>query len=308
MEIIQRLQPGEDPVHYLKVERFNDIANDCYLFIGHAYDDVYNERYFDKKRIFLSLEEPNYCTDADTAHAKLSSGYGSNTVGGIKTHSRPPEEILTLCPYTAKLFENRRHVFFPFNEDYIPQETEKIFDVIYSGSIPANTPFDGIINVMSRYNYRYIHYENRPYITNANPNYTDKLILYAQSKIAVTHGLASAWPQHVQRYRNFPKSGENEAFKCLNSNRLPQFKSRVMEAAFSKTLIVNYRDDWNVIEDWFTPNEDFIYFSSPEELDYIIKDVLANPNKYQPIIYSAYNKAINNYTTRHFVEKYIGLK
>ena len=306
MDLIERFKGDKDPVENLNLGKYNELTKDCYLFLGDAYNDVFDSRYYNKKRVFLSLEEPNFCTDADTAHAKLTNGFGSTTVGGRKVQDTPPDEVLTICPYTAKCFDNRTFVFFPFNDEFIPVNTEKIYDVIYTGSHPHNVNWGGVIDVMSRYNHRYVYFTNGTHVTDIGLSYREKMNLYGQSKIAVCHGLATAWEVNVPRYRAFPKSNENEAFKSLDKNLLPQFKSRVMEAAFSKCLILHYKDEWNVIENWFDVGEEFLFFSTPEELDTIIKDVLDNPNKYQPIIDKAYNKAINNYTTKHFIEKYLG--
>jgi len=305
MVLVERFKGDRDPVENLNLSRYTELGKDCYLFLGDAYNDVFRDNYFDKKRVFLSLEEPNFCTDADTAHAKLSNGFGSTTVNGRKVQDRPPEEILTICPYTAECFDNRTFVFFPFNDEFIPKSDEKIYDVIYTGSHPHNTGWGNVMDVMSKYNHRYVYFTQSTHVTNVGSSYQEKMDLYGQSKIAVCHGLATAWNENVSRYRAFPKSDENEAFKSLETNLLPQFKSRVMEAAFSKCLILHYKDEWNVIEKWFDEGTEFLFFSTSEELDEIIKDVLDNPDKYQPVIDSAYEKAINNYTTKHFVEKYL---
>lgn len=308
MIVIERIKGNTDPVENLNLKRFADIANDYYLFLGNAYDDVYQENYFDKKRIFLSLEEPNFCTDSDTAHAKLTNGYGSNTVGGVKTYSIPPDVVLTLCPYTAKSLPNRQLIFFPFNEEFIPENTNKEYDIIYTGSIPINCNWGKMLEIISKYNYKYIHYNQTQYVTDANVSYLDKINFYSKSKIALCHGLASAYNENVPRYRSFINAENNEAFKSLDKNLLPQFKSRVMEAAFSKAIILHYKDDWNVIENWFEPEKDFLYFSNENELQEIIIEILNNYDKYKIISENAYFKAMNNYTTKHFVEKYIGFK
>lgn len=305
MIIIGRFNGDKDPVENLNLDRFINEGRDCYLFMGNAYNDVFNPIYLDKERVFLSLEEPNFCTDADTAHAKLITGYGSTTVGGYKSQDTPPDKVLTLCPFMSKLFDNRTLIFFPFNEDFIPESFDKKYDVIYTGGHPNNTNWGDVIKTISKYNYRYVYHNHSDFVTDTNISYREKIKLYSESKITVTHNLATAWPQFINRYREFPRSNENEAFKNLESTRLPQFKSRVMEAAFTKSLIVNYYDEWNVIENWFEPNKDFIYFKDSDDLDLIIKDVLNNPEKYELIIESAFNKAINNYTTKHFVNKYL---
>jgi hypothetical protein len=309
MIVVENFNSNTDPIENLNLGRFSNVANDVYLFVGNTYDKVFEKRYMDKKRIFLSLEEPNFCTDKDTAHAKLTNGYGSTTVSGIKRQDTPPDKILSLCPYTTKSLPNNRElIFFPFNEEFIPKDTTKEFDVLYTGSKPINVNWDDNINVIKDFNYQYAHYDNTQYVTNSNVSYIDKINLYSKSKIAICHGLASAHNENVPRYINFINSENNEAFKHLDKNLLPQFKSRVMEAAFSKSLILCYKDYWNVIEYWFEPNKQFIYFDNSNDLRDKLNEILNNYAEYQHIIDSAYEKAINNYTTKHFIEKYIGLK
>jgi spore maturation protein CgeB len=70
-------------------------------------------------------------------------------------------------------------------------------------------------------------------------------------------------------------------------------------------LILCKKDNWNIIEKWFEPNKEFLYFENEIDLENLITEILKNYDKYQIIINNAYNKAINNYTTRHFVEKYL---
>jgi spore maturation protein CgeB len=86
---------------------------------------------------------------------------------------------------------------------------------------------------------------------------------------------------------------------------MPQIKSRVFEAAFNRSLILCFRDHWNVIEYFFEPDKEFIYFDNIHDLEDKIKYILQHYDFYQDIIDNAYNKAINNYTVDHFVEKYL---
>jgi len=82
----------------------------------------------------------------------------------------------------------------------------------------------------------------------------------------------------------------------------PQFKSRFNEAAMCRTLNLIQRDPWNVVERFYVPDVDFIYFDSNDELEDQIRDILNNWDDYQPMIESAYNKSLN-YTT----EKLFGI-
>ena len=95
---------------------------------------------------------------------------------------------------------------------------------------------------------------------------------------------------------------ENEAFAYLWDNgKAPQFKQRVHESAFSRSLILCKRDYWNIIEDYYEPGVDFIYFNHNSELEALIKDILNNYSDYETIIENAYNKSLN-YTSKNLYE------
>jgi hypothetical protein len=293
MKVLNFVRPENglihDPLYNLGFENYEEQAIDCYLFMADFYSSLSSEKYTDKPKIVLTLEEPNFCTGGeDGEHFRID---------------RYADKVLTLCPYMAKTFSNRRHVFFPFNEKLIPSDQEKIWDIIYTGSIPHRIPWNKYLEIMRTYNYREAHY-NRG--TNPRCTYKEKINLYAQSKIALTHCLCCTDQAHI--YRVYPKANEIEAFSHLDQGIMPQIKSRLFEAAFSKCLILCWKDPWRVIEKFFEPNKDFLYFINENDLKEKIDHVLNHYNEFTSIIESAYNKAINNYTTKHFVEKFIGLK
>jgi spore maturation protein CgeB len=82
----------------------------------------------------------------------------------------------------------------------------------------------------------------------------------------------------------------NQAFKDLESGYIPQFKPRVIESMVCKTLVLVKYDQWNVIENWFTPNEHFIYWYNLEDLFYKLYHIIHNYKSYQPIVDAAYEK------------------
>jgi hypothetical protein len=303
MIVIEKFHPdngyGEDPLLYLNLKRFENETNDFYLFLGDAYDEIFLEKYEDKPRYFLSLEEPNFCMQKDSWHEHLTVGF---------KNKKPPEKIFTLCPYTIESLKNinnnRFLTFFPFNENYI-FNNEKEYDIIYTGSNPPiNFWNDIFLEIKKRkLKYCYSYYSNSEHTTHHSISYKEKMTLYSKSKISICHGLFNAWGglKHLE----FINSDTNKAFSEIKKgiNIGPQVKSRTFESAFSKTLILLYKDNWNVTELFFTPNKDFLYFSSLEELFEIIDDFKANENNYNSIINSAYEKAINNYTTKHFINK-----
>jgi hypothetical protein len=59
-----------------------------------------------------------------------------------------------------------------------------------------------------------------------------------------------------------------------------------------------------VIENFFEPDKEFVYFEEGK-LQETIDKILANYNDYLPIIENAYQRAVREYTTKAFFEKYL---
>lgn len=185
---------------------------------------------------------------------------------------------------TGRHNKKRTSVFYPTNEEVTEKAregTEKKYDVIYTG-FAGGDHVKKILQSIINFNYRWVSFGNNPYATNRNISYIEKLKLICECKIDVCHGLVG--------------------------NGTPQTKSRYFEAAFCKSLNLMHKDQWNCIEEWFTPNEHFIYFETQDELCDLIKDASKNYDKYVPIVEAAYQKAMKEYTTEQFVKKYIGFK
>lgn len=188
------------------------------------------------------------------------------------------DKILTICPPSITNRKKREYVFFPFNEKYIPITTNKTFDVIYCGSA-TGAHVTEILQTISKFDYRFVSFGNQQYVTNVSLSYLDKLKMISESRITMVHSLTGIGT--------------------------PQIKTRPFEAAFSKSLILCKKDKWNIIEEWFQPEKEFIYYNDGIDLENIIKEVLKNYDSYLSMINAAYEKALDNYTTRHFVEKYL---
>lgn len=277
----------DDPVYNLGLENYEDVCADFYLMVGDVYAAINSGKYEDKPKVVLTLEEPNFCT----------VGHHVDTFNKVN-------KVLTICPYTATTIQNRKFVFFPFNQNLIPEEQKKIYDVIYTGSIQSTAVSD-MINAMMDYNYVFVNFNGDPRANHPKVSYKDKLNLYAKSKITICHNLL--WPNSSDfpRYRAFLNADKNQAFSHLDHGIMPQIKSRVFEAAFSKSLILCAKDPWNVIEYFFEPNKDFIYYDDMGDLKEKLAEITKNYSNYTHIINNAYNKAVNNYTTHHFIERYL---
>lgn len=277
----------DDPVYHLGFERYENTCSDFYLMLGNVYDAINSGKYDDKPKVVLTLEEPNFCT-----------------VGHHVETFNKCDKILTICPYTAETISNRKFVFFPFDEINIPPEQEKIYDVIYTGSIQSKF-VSNAIDCMLPYNYVFVNFNGDPRSNKPKVSYKEKLNLYSKTKVTICHNLL--WPNKsdISRYRQFSNADKNEAFAKLDECLMPQIKSRVFEAAFSRSVILCAKDYWNIIEKFFTPEKDFIYFESERDLKFKLEDIVKNYHKYEEMTKSAFNKAVSNYTTQKFVERFL---
>ena len=83
---------------------------------------------------------------------------------------------------------------------------------------------------------------------------------------------------------------------------MPQFKTRMHEAAFSRTLNLVMRDSWNIAEQYYEPETEFIYFDNAQDLERKINDIINNWSDYNDMIGRAYTKSLQ-YTTENFINK-----
>ena len=271
----------EDPLYYLNFEEYENIARDCYLFMADFASEIKTDKYNDKEKIVLTLEEPNGCIWAD--------------------FDNYCDKILTLCPYTSEGSLKRTTVFFPFHQKYIPKNFDKEFDVAYFGGFPRFFPWAHYIEeINKKYSLKWGNYHSG---TNTKCTYNEKIDIYSKSKISIVHGLCDI--QHGHQYEYLKVNSQNKAYSHINELVMPQVKSRMFEAAFCKSLILCQKDYWNPIELFFEPNKDFIYFENSEDMMDKIKIILDNYDQYQPIVESAFQKSINNYTVDNFVKKYL---
>ena len=226
-------------------------------------------------------------------------------------------QVYSICPYSSEWLNNKnlgreyREIFYPFNSKIIPNRFEKEYDVIYHGGLHGQEHID-CLETMIGYNYRYCSMTNHinqrtaaflPYATNTNLEFQDKINLVAKTKISICYNLVHINPEHIPAIKSYEKWQENEAFSEVEGwNVKPQFKTRMHEAAISRTINLVMKDNWNVAERYYKPNEDFLYFEDKKDLKNKIDDVLNNWKDYENMIENAYNKAMN-YTTEKFVEK-----
>lgn len=239
--------------------------------------------------------------------------------------------ILSICPYTAKWrnanVANPRHIyaFYPYSEKIIPMRAEKVYDVIYHGGIHGKEHISAL-RVMKEFNYRYcslsygINKMTQKSLSDATEidlPFQKKINLIAKSKISIAFNEIHVSLAHLNRIKDYKRQMPvaSQFFDDLNSigilknypwiGVLPQFKTRIHEAAISRAINLVKRDAWNVIEDYYEPEKEFLYFENERDLRSKILFILQNwdKSKINDILDSAYVKA-QRYTTRNFVSKY----
>lgn len=67
------------------------------------------------------------------------------------------------------------------------------------------------------------------------------------------------------------------------------------------SLMLVFDDGENVIEHYYEPGTEFLYWHNSTEFAAIVTDVVANPAKYEPIAWRAYAKTQQLYTTDGWV-------
>jgi hypothetical protein len=212
------------------------------------------------------------------------------------------DTVYSICPYTNKWLkechgdEKHKYIFHPFVGDYAPTNFDKKADVCYFGGIHSQDHAD-FLGVMKKFDYRLMTLQNTLYcdekdITHLAVPINDKMDLIAGTKASVCYNMLPLTQEHILYIKQYEQWEQNEAFSHLDLNIAPQYKCRVAEAAFCKSVILMKRDPWNIVEHYFTPGEDFIYWDTLEDLEEKIRDISENFENYQDMIESAYKKSL----------------
>lgn len=239
--------------------------------------------------------------------------------------------VLTICPFTAK-WRNANsfrakyiYAFYPYSKHLIPAARRKKYDVIYHGGIHGKEHVMAM-KVMREYNYRYISldYGINPltksylrYATDINLPFSEKIAKISETKISICFNLIHVSFRHYNNIMMYCSelSECNDFFNGLSPINifknypwigvLPQFKTRIHEAAISRCINLVYKDPWNIVEDYYQPDKEFIYFTNENDLREKISYILDNwdTTKIQNIVDAAYSKAMR-YTSENFMKIY----
>jgi len=278
------------PVH-LNLEEFSREDNKEVLFYG--YNSVQNDQlqrqysHYERK-VYLNLATPtDFLNDGD--------GKGRNALDQVEYF----DEIYTICPYTIEWHRTvhqdgrYRYIFHPYDGSYSPSSYDKEVDVCYFGGIHG--PYhEEMVRAMTNFNHRIMSMHHHPRVTHLNVPHRKKLDLIATSKISLCCNLLPMENKHIiPIFRDYPQWRENKAFVYAEKYLCPQYKCRAAEAAFCKSLLLVRKDPWNLIEHYFVPNEEFLYYENEKDLKKKIETVLNNYEDYKEMIEKAYLRSLN---------------
>jgi len=280
---------------YDEYSRFDDGSEEEVFFYGYnstKRNDLKDKYAGYKRKVYLTLEAP--CSFLNTSDAITSQSYF--------------DQVYTICPYTARWLTDITSTEYiaipqPYREEYFEKYNEmpeKTKDVIYHGGVHSPLLSEAI-NVMMDYDYVFVNLFKDPRTTHRKVRSERKWDLIASSKCSITANLLFPNKKHIANLKTYDGWWDNEAFNNLGSGLIPQAKARVIEAAACQTLNLVKRDEWNLIEFWFSKDE-FVYWDSFDELRHLIDDVSKNFDRYIPIIERAH-KRVKNYTTTEFIRK-----
>ena len=307
--------------HYWNFKKFSDDHSPNAIFFGWAYMDhlprhINTIRQYEKK-VYLNTEQP--CSFQSGNEKQISLSLDSD-----KNFSK----VFTLCPYTANwanLIEQDsrfKYIFTPFNKDFIVNERQnKQFDALYWGGMHGFDHKD-IIDSIKEHKYNFLTVgaqtwglwwgrervlppiqQYASYVTGVNINRTIMWELLRRTRVNVMANLLYTNEKINNNIKSLDQWEKNEAFSNLEQFIMPQIKSRPIETAVNRCLMVVKKDPWNIQEDFFEPDKEFIYYNDKKELQSILEDVKINWKNYEQIVENAFNKAITHYTTENFINK-----
>jgi hypothetical protein len=286
---------NEDPLRNWNLWKWDSMCSDFYLYYGlGSASSQWPEKLYPQhpdRNIYIHTEEPSCDPNMPCDHESRFN------------------KILTFCPYTTAwvndfFYPNKRiAVFQPTDKDLLPVNTNKIYDVIYTG-YSSNKEIKQFLSIISKFKHCHVSFGKNEYSTHVSVTYSDKLKLIASSKITIVHNILNIVDSQIAAVKKVPKYKMNEAFSHIEQNICPQLKTRTFEASLCKSLLLVRKDPWNLIEKYFKENEDFVYFE-PNNLEDTISNILNNYKDYEKIINNAYDKSLNNYTSEKFVQTYL---
>lgn len=225
--------------------------------------------------------------------------------------------ILSIDSYSSKYYnykyKTNKFQYVPYYiEDKklsMPRYEDKNIPIFYTGhtSFTIDLPMVTMIcNVVKHYlGPQIFNTLNNYYMY----NYYRKMEIMGKTRIAIVHCACQNYKfvtDYDDRFIKDDVINEHLPWHKDSPNAYgadtPQLKSRIFEAAISKSIMLCYKDKYHIIEDFYEPNKDFLYFETEAELHELINKISADYLKYTYLAENAYEKTVQNYTTRNLVK------
>ncbi len=331
---------AEVPMSFFNFERFEKQCGN-FVFIDARIDFRAIKGLKERNIVYFEIEEPNRFSSTDLAFRREEYEYDfykllcvcphtTEWLNKIQGESRrqfvffPFNEDL-IPPPAEKLYDviyfggiHSREIFdivksiSKFNYRFIAPSEERTYKVF------INLP---LVNKARTLFLQYLPFllPLEKFITNKDVTHLEKLSLISESKITIVHNLLSFNVRGARNIQNTPGFKDNKAFALIPQKNIlrsilhfflqkeyivPQQKTRLFEAAFCRSLILCRKDPFNIVERFFIPDKEFIYYENGK-LEEKLKEVLAHYEDYQHIIDNAFQRASREYTTQKFFEKYL---
>ena len=230
--------------------------------------------------------------------------------------NREWDQYLTIDPYSNQFFRSKEgrageSVFIPTDPDKVPPILQKRkYDLVYTGHLVSADLLKTLTGLSRKFNVAVVSNSDHPLVTHKGLNYEEKLEVISNSRAALIHNVL--WPakDDIKTLKNkVPLWREHGAFSHLNQRSLfdtpvvPQLKSRLFEAAFCGAAPLILRDDWHLAERFFPSN--LVPTIGAKHVTQNIEDILASGSELTTIGLEAREVAFQNFTTAHFIEKFL---
>jgi len=273
----------------IRLDRFQEPSNTEVLLYG--INSTCNKSIQDKYKNYKRRVLFNYWSPCEFT-CRNDAGNGYDMVNYFT-------EVFSVCKYTTdwmnKVVDKHKFksIFFPIDTTYIPNNINKEFDVGYHGGIHGSIHLE-CLNIINKFKYSFLSQSNYTGLTNQPMLPYEKMLdNLSKVKISINYHIVPLNNTLKSFIKGYSFWGDNKAFSHIDSlNIMPQFKVRMHEAALCKCLNLVYRDPWNIAEDYYEPNKDFIYFNDNSELPYLINNILKSWEYHTPMIESAFNKCL----------------
>lgn len=207
-------------------------------------------------------------------------------------------EVYCVCPFTCQFmndhygYEKFKYIPYPFTNLSVTEFGNYDADVSWMGSIHGQDHISAV-ETMQNFKYKFLTSQRNTWMRHPLefnacthvllPN-DEKLVELSKSRSSLSFNMI--YMNASSRKNNF------KAFERFDEGIMPQFKVRNHEIASSKSLLLVKKDPWDLIEDFYEPEKEFIYFENFDELYDIIDDISKNFDKYTDIIEAAYEKSL----------------